>query len=59
MNILTYLRLKYTSEEGATATEYVFLLAGIALLIVGAVYALGNALSGEFTSAETELGRTR
>lgn len=55
MNILTYLRLKYMPEEGATATEYVFLLAGIALLIVGAVYALGGALQGEFNAAEAEL----
>jgi len=33
-------------QKGATAVEYVLLAAGIALLIIGAVFAFGEELSG-------------
>lgn len=57
MNILTYLRTKYISEEGATATEYVFLLIFIAIAIIFGATALGGALNGLFDStADTVSG---
>jgi pilus assembly protein Flp/PilA len=37
-------------EAGATATEYVLLLAGIAAIIIVAVFAFGGFLSGKFNS---------
>jgi pilus assembly protein Flp/PilA len=43
-------------ETGAVATEYALLLALIALAIIGAVTALGLAISTKFSSACTTLG---
>lgn len=64
MNILTYLRTKVrylaedlgASEEGATATEYVFLLVFIAIVIAGGATALGLAIDGRFDEAATQVG---
>jgi pilus assembly protein Flp/PilA len=43
-------------ETGAVATEYALLLALIALAIIGAVTALGLAISTKFSTACTTLG---
>ena len=51
-------RTHMTNEEGAVATEYALLLALIALAIIGAVTALGLAISKKFASACTTLGGT-
>ncbi len=42
-------------EEGATATEYVLLLAGIAAIIIVAVFAFGGFLSSKFTSTQSSI----
>lgn len=58
MNILTYLRAKYGSEEGATATEYVFLLVFIALAIIAGATLLGDAINVGFGNAASEVGES-
>ena len=40
-------------EAGATAVEYGLLLAGVGLLIMVAVFELGDALDGMFTHVRT------
>lgn len=52
----TYLRARLQREDGAVSTEYGLLLVLIALAIVAAATALGIAISGVFTDAESELG---
>ena len=42
-------------ESGATAIEYAIVAAGIAMLIVGVVKAVGINLSGRFESYSTAL----
>jgi Flp pilus assembly pilin Flp len=50
-----YMRARFPREDGAVATEYGLLLVLIALAIVVAATALGVAISGVFTEADTEL----
>ncbi len=52
---VNYVRARFPREDGAVATEYGLLLVLIALAIVLAATALGAAISGVFTDAETEL----
>jgi pilus assembly protein Flp/PilA len=40
-------------EEGATAVEYGIMVALIAIVIIAAVFALGNTLSTNFENVET------
>jgi pilus assembly protein Flp/PilA len=47
---------RFSSEKGATATEYSLLVAFIAFIIIVGVTAFGNALSGWFTSLGTRVG---
>ena len=42
-------------ERGASAVEYGLLIAGIAAVIVVAVYTLGGTISGMFTSTGTSV----
>jgi pilus assembly protein Flp/PilA len=44
---------KLRSEEGATAVEYGIMVALIAVVIIGAVTAIGLALNGKFTEVQT------
>lgn len=53
MNFLTYLRNKLGAEDGATATEYVFLLVFIAIAIIGGATLLGNNIDTRFSGAAT------
>lgn len=55
-----YVRLRnsFESEEGATAVEYGLMVAGIAMLIIGAVWALGGSLNTMFNGIVTRLGGT-
>lgn len=55
MNVLTYLRAKYASEEGATATEYIFLLVFIAIAIIAGATLLGDAINGGFSAASNSV----
>ena len=43
------------NDEGATATEYVLLLAGIAAIIIVAVFAFGGFLSSKFNRTSTAI----
>lgn len=45
-------------ERGASAVEYGLLVALIALVIVGAVFALGGTLNDMFTRVNTGINRT-
>ncbi|MBI4642332.1 MAG: Flp family type IVb pilin [Deltaproteobacteria bacterium] len=49
-NLLTKIKNFVHEEEGASAVEYGLLVALIAVVIIGAVTALGNALSAQFTA---------
>ncbi len=42
-------------EKGATAVEYGLMVALIAAVIIGAVFALGGTLEGMFTEAESQI----
>lgn len=46
----TYLRARFSREDGAVATEYGLLLVLIALAIIAAAIALGLAIAGVFQS---------
>lgn len=52
---VNYVRARFPREDGAVATEYGLLLVLIALAIVLAATALGAAISGVFSDAESEL----
>lgn len=47
---------RFSSEKGATATEYSLLVAFIALLIIVGVTAFGGALNTWFTNLGTTVG---
>jgi pilus assembly protein Flp/PilA len=42
-------------ESGATAIEYGLIAAGISVVIIATVNAIGNTLNGKFTSISTQL----
>lgn len=52
---LTYLRARFSREDGAVATEYGLLLVLIALAIILAAGALGVAISDVFQSGSDTL----
>ena len=43
-------------EDGASAVEYGLLVAGIAVAVMAAIYAIGTSLNTKFTSVSTQLG---
>jgi pilus assembly protein Flp/PilA len=43
-------------ESGATAIEYALIAAGIAIVIIAAVNALGTSISSKFVTIKTSLG---
>ena len=45
----------HSDEEGATAVEYGLIIGLIAVVIIGAVVALGSVLNGIFTNVGTNL----
>ncbi|MFX1820096.1 Flp family type IVb pilin [Pseudarthrobacter sp. CC4] len=53
---LTGIKERFSSERGATATEYSLLVAFIALLIIVGVTAFGTALNSWFTNLGTTVG---
>lgn len=46
----------FKDESGASAVEYGLLVSLIAVVIIGAVTALGTGISGTFTTAAGSLG---
>ncbi|MBT2532073.1 Flp family type IVb pilin [Arthrobacter sp. ISL-48] len=53
---VTGVKIRFTSEKGATATEYSLLVAFIALIIVAGVTLFGQALNDWFTALATKVG---
>lgn len=53
--ILRSARRFFSSEDGATATEYAVMLALIAAVVIGAVAAMGTKVSSTFADAEQGL----
>ncbi len=51
----TYIDSYWYREEGATAVEYGIMVALIAVVIIGAVLALGQTLDGVFTTVDTKV----
>ncbi|MDI3193776.1 Flp family type IVb pilin [Pseudarthrobacter sp. AL07] len=47
---------RFSSEKGATATEYSLLVAFIALLIIAGVTLFGNALNAWFSTLASRVG---
>ncbi len=43
-------------EEGASAVEYGLLIAGIAAVVMAAIYGIGTALNTKFGAVQTQLG---
>lgn len=56
--MLTHLRRFLKDEEGPTAVEYAIMVAGIGLLIIAAVYALGGSLSTAFNNVSAHVPGT-
>lgn len=55
--LMTNLFARFVKDEsGATAIEYALIAAGISIVIIGAVNALGTTISGKFTTINTSLG---
>ncbi len=54
-NMLATLRTKFRTEDGATATEYVLLLIGVALLVVFGALFLGGALDDKLSDVGSEV----
>ena len=53
--MIQYIRTFLRDEEAPTAVEYALMVAGIAVAIVAAVYALGGTVKNMFTSASTSI----
>ena len=47
------IRMHFRRDEGASAVEYGLLVAGIAVVIIGAVFLLGGTLKSSFTKTNT------
>lgn len=48
-------KLRSRKDEGASAVEYGLLVALIAVVIAGAVMALGSSLNGQFQNADSSI----
>lgn len=55
--MLAYLRkvMRRAEDRGASAVEYGLMVAAIAAVIVGAVFALGNGVAASFTNTTNKL----
>jgi len=53
--MFTKIKMLLRDEEAPTAVEYGLMVAGIAVLIIGAVWALGGGLSNLFGSVNTQI----
>ena len=54
--LMTQIMAFVNDEEGASAVEYGLLIAGIAAVVMVAIYAIGTALNTKFTAVQTQLG---
>ena len=55
-DLFTKARTFILEEEGASAVEYGLLVAGIAVVVMTAIYGIGTALNTNFTNVQTQLG---
>jgi pilus assembly protein Flp/PilA len=55
-DLFTKVRTFILEEEGASAVEYGLLVAGIAVVVMAAIYGIGTALNTNFTNVQTQLG---
>jgi pilus assembly protein Flp/PilA len=53
--MLDYYKIRFGGDEGATAVEYGLMVALIAVVIIGAVIALGGALDDTFTEVGDQI----
>ena len=53
--LLNQIKAFIRDEDGASAVEYGLLVAGIAVAVMTAVYAIGTSLSTKFESVNTKL----
>ncbi|MCX5892582.1 MAG: Flp family type IVb pilin [Deltaproteobacteria bacterium] len=53
--LISKIKAFVNEEDGASAVEYGLLVAGIAVAVMTAVYAIGTTLSGKFASVNTQL----
>ncbi len=53
--LMNRVRAFIREEEGASAVEYGLLVAGIAVAVMGAIYAIGTSLSGKFNAIQSQL----
>ena len=54
--LMNQIKAFITEEDGASAVEYGLLVAGIAVAVMAAIYAIGTNLNTKFTSVSTQLG---
>ena len=55
LRIMINARLAKMDERGASAVEYGLLVAGIAAVVVGVVFLLGDTLSGVFNDTNNSI----
>ena len=55
-DLFTKMKTFIYDEEGGSAVEYGLLVAGIAVVVMGAIYGIGSALNTSYTSVQTQLG---
>jgi len=54
--LMNQIKAFVNDEEGASAVEYGLLIAGIAAVVMVAIYAIGTALNTKFTAVQTQIG---
>ncbi|MDI3269320.1 MAG: Flp family type IVb pilin [Bacillota bacterium] len=57
MELFTRLYLWWKREEGQGMVEYALILAAIAVVVIGVLYALGGDINALFQNVQTELTR--
>jgi len=55
-DLFTKMKTFIYGEEGASAVEYGLLVAGIAVVVMGAIYGIGSALNTQYQAVQTQLG---
>lgn len=55
-DLFTKMKTFILDEEGASAVEYGLLVAGIAVVVMAAIYGIGTALNTTYTQVQTQLG---
>jgi len=58
-DLFTKVRTFCLDEEGASAVEYGLLVAGIAVVVMAAIYLIGTNLNTKFSGVATQLGTWR